>query len=128
MEKNIFNPIVPSRYGDTVRKLFLMGAIVMIITYPSFSSVVPETTTSMIGAIVLLSILAGLTDWRGYWTAILDVLVSISAVAVFEDHAVVFAKTSMGWIFLTDQFLVIIFIIAVYFSVRALREIVRAEN
>ena len=114
-------------YGDIVRKLFLAGAIIVILVYPFFSSLevpspfIPAGSVFMITAIVLLAILAGLTSWRGRWTAALDVAVSLFEVVFFEDHAITFVKTPPIWIFLTDQLLALIFITALYFSVRNLR-------
>ena len=108
-------------YGDTVRKLFLAGAIVMILTYPFFSPFVPQSPAFMIIAIVLLAVMAGTTSPKQHWMAAVDIAVSLFAVVFFENHAITFVRTPLTWIFLTDQLLVLIFIIALYLSVKTCR-------
>lgn len=121
-------------YGDIVRKLFLAGAIIVILVYPFFNSLAPASPSLLTGsvfmiiAIVLLAVLAGLTSWRGPWTVALDIAVSIFELVFFENHAIAFVKTPPIWIFLTDQLLALIFITALYFSVRTLREMLSRER
>jgi hypothetical protein len=108
-------------YGDIVRRLFLAGAIVMVLAYPYFSPFLPQGPAFMMIAIVLLAVMAGSTNPKERWTAAVDSIVSLFAVVFFENHAITFVRTPLTWIFLTDQLLVLIFIIALYFSVKTFR-------
>jgi len=109
---------------NTVSKLFLGASIIMILTYPGFKIFLPQYPTIMIGSIAILSVLAGLTNFKNRFISILDIIISLFAIGFFEDHAIMFARNSnLIGIFLTDQILVLIFVIALYFSVKSLRRI-----
>ncbi|HUC31588.1 MAG TPA: hypothetical protein VMR99_02800 [Candidatus Paceibacterota bacterium] len=110
-------------YDTIVRKLFLAGAIVLILTYPFFSPLLPERPAFILIGIVLLSVMAGLTNPKQRWTSLIDIAVSLFAVVYFENHAIIFVRNpSLFWIFMTDQLLVLIFIVALYFSVKTFWE------
>lgn len=91
----------------------------MVLTYPFFKSYLPQSPAFMTVAIVLLAVMAGLTSPKQRWTAGVDVVVSLWAVLFFEAHAIMFAQTPQTLIFLTDQVLVVIFVTALYFSIKA---------
>ncbi len=105
-------------YGDVVRKLFVAGAVIMLLTYPYFSTVLPQSSSIMILGIVILAILAGLTKPKRHWTIATDIIVSFVALIYFENHAIEFAKTNLTALFVTDQALTIIFIVALYFGAK----------
>ncbi len=101
-----------------VRRLFLAGAIVMILTYPFFRQYLPQSPTFMTIAIVLLAVMAGLTGPKQRWAAGMDIVISLWAIVFFESHAIMFSQTPLVAIFITDQILVLIFLAATYFSVK----------
>jgi hypothetical protein len=110
------------RYSNAVRGLFLTAAIITILTYPFFSPFLPQSPIFIMVAIVLLAVMAGLTNPRKRWATIVDIIISLCAIPLFETHALTFVRTPHVWIFLTDQVLVIIFVIALYYSVKNFRE------
>ena len=108
---------------NNVSKLFLGAAIIMILTYPGFRIFLPQYPTFMMGSIAILSVIAGLANFKNRFISILDIIISLFAIVFFEDHAIMFARNAnLIGIFLTDQVLVVIFVIALYFSVKSLRK------
>ncbi len=110
-------------YGDAVRRLFLLGAFLMTLTYPFFCSLVLGPNYMSILAIIILGVAAGITNPRQTWVAALDVVISILAVAAFEYHAVhAYQEFSIqSYFFWTNQILTALFLVALYFSVKTMR-------
>lgn len=108
-------------YGDIVRRLFLFGAVLMLFAFPLFSPAIPVEPTLNIIAIVLLSVMAGLTNPRQKWTLVIDIVVSIVAFAVPEYYAITFSHLGGSPLFVINQFLAFCFLIALYFSVKSAR-------
>lgn len=108
-------------YGDTVRKLFLSGAIIMLLVYPLFNHTIPAQPMLNIVGIILLSVMAGLTNPRQTWILVADVFLSIAAVSVFEYYAVSFAQAGNQNLFIINQLLAVCFFTALYFAVKTAR-------
>ncbi len=114
-------------YGDYVRRLFLVGAFLMALTLPFFYVLimVGPVYLSMF-AIVALGVAAGATNPRHRWVAVLDVCISVAAIITFEYHAI-YASSPFGAVstvrnfFWTNQTLTVIFLTALYYSVKTLR-------
>jgi len=105
-------------YGHVVRQLFIAAAVIMLLTYPYFSALLPQSGISMIIGIVTLLVLAGLTKLDRYWIRTANIIVSLFSLIYFESHAIIFEKTALTQVFMTDQALTIIFLIAFYFAVK----------
>ena len=105
-------------YGHIVRRLLVAGAVVMLLTYPYFSTLLPQGSASMIIGIVILLVFAGFTKPERHWTIAADIAASLFALIYFEIHAIEFAKTNLTSLFLTDQALTIIFLVALYFAAK----------
>jgi len=104
---------------NVVSKLFLAAAIIILLTYPGFKIFLPQYPIFMMGAIALLSVMAGLTTLKRRWMMVIDIIISLSSIAFFENHAIMYVRTpSLIGIFLTDQVLTLIFVIALYCSVK----------
>ena len=113
----------PEYNKNIVSKLFLGAAIIILLTYPGFKIFLPQYQIFMVGAVAILSIMAGLTNKKSKFIIFIDILVSLFGITFYEDHAIMFARNSnLVGIFLTDQVLVVIFVIALYFSVKSLRK------
>ena len=74
-------------YGDTVRRLFILAALVMVATLPFFTRQIPEPLIISLLAILITGAAAGLTSPRHSWTAITNVILAAGGVLVFEYHA-----------------------------------------
>ena len=117
------SPKVPHYYGDVVRRLFLVAAIIMLVTLPFFNDRLPISSNLSLLIIVVLAIFAGATNPVKIMLAVIDVMVSIIGAAAFEYYAVQFYITfSPGdFLFWINQGLAVIFIFALYFSTKTLR-------
>ncbi len=109
-------------HTNIVSKLFLAAAIIMLLSYPGFKIFLPQYPIFMIGAITLLSVMAGLTNLKGKWLALINIVISIIAIIYFESHAIMFVRVpNLIGIFLIDEILTLIFVLALYFSIKTFR-------
>lgn len=110
-------------YGDIVRRLFLAGAVIMLVTYPYYSGSIPESPIFTFFAIVLVVLFAGITNPRQRWIAVANMIIAGAAVLIFEFYGFEFYRNydSSNGLFLVNQALALIFVIAFYFSVKTLR-------
>ena len=112
-------------YGDTVRRLFLIAGIIIIVTLPFFSVLVPFPVVISSFGVLLIGFVAGMTSPRQNWVTILNVLVSIAGLILFEYYAVAAyympqtQQTAM--FFWTNELLAVIFFFALYYSGKTLR-------
>ncbi len=114
-------------YGDAVRTIFIIAGIIMIATFPLFSSLILMPIMLSIISILILAVFAGFLNPKQLWTIILNAFVSIVAFTIFEYYAVHTyispaansqLSVSFFWI---NQFLTLMFFIATYLSVKSLR-------
>jgi hypothetical protein len=116
-------------YGDIVRKLFFAAAILMLFGLPFFSERVPVPTIWSLVAIVTIGFLAGLTNPVKSFPAWVNTIVSGIAVIIFEAFAVMtYRDIGPDVLFLANQALAILFLIALYFSTKTLRAMVLEQN
>jgi hypothetical protein len=110
-------------YGDVVRRLFLVGAFIMALSLPFFWEDISLPLYITIFAVIVVDIAAGVTTPAKFWSSVLNLLVSILAVISFEYYAVR-SYTNIreeAYFFLTNQVLAIIFLLALYYSVKTVR-------
>ncbi|MEK7094472.1 MAG: hypothetical protein AAB903_03995 [Patescibacteria group bacterium] len=112
-------------YGDTVRRLFVLAALVMVVTLPFFVKQIEQPLIVTIGAILIIGVAAGLTSPRNPWTAMFNILVAVGGVIAFEWRAVEwYARSgdadSFFWI---TQLLAVIFLLALYFGLKTMRRV-----
>lgn len=111
-------------YGDTVRSLFLLAAIIIFLIVPFGGSSDPELAIILVASSVILTLFAGLTSPKTHVVALIDSFISGVGCFIFESLAVSAYKASST---LTDtavfvlQTLAIIFLLALYFSVKTVR-------
>ncbi len=109
-------------YGDIIRRLFIIGALVMAATLPFFSPIIDKPILFSIMAILVLSVAAGLTSPTSPASALLNTFITLAGVVVFESYAV--SQHKIGGIdkfFVLNQLLALIFIVALYYSIKTLR-------
>ena len=115
----------PHYYGDIVRKLFVAGDAIMILTYPFFSEKIFFSTTLSILVIVSIGAIAGFLSPRQKWASFLTFIISIGALSVFEYHAAMSIsgenKNLFNLFFWTNQALAVIFFISLYYSAKTIR-------
>ena len=110
-------------YGDMVRALFMLAALVMIITLPFVYKLLPVPLPVSILIILFLGIFAALTNPLQISSVIINAFFSIGAFLVFEYFAIdAYIKyTIINLLFWTNQLLSIIFLFAIYYSTKTLR-------
>lgn len=110
-------------YGDIVRRFFVLGALIMAITLPFFHEIIPVPTLTSLALIAIVGVMAGLTNPRQAWVALLNVFISLGGVVAFEYYAVssfdAYGVDSL--FFWTNQFLAVIFLFALYWSSKTIR-------
>ena len=109
-------------HGDTVRKLFLVGGVVMISTLPFVYSQLNLRLEYSIVAIIILVISAGITNPLLKKAIIFDSAVSALAFCIFEYFAVrTYVIDNRIFFALLNQILALNFLLALYYSIRTLR-------
>ena len=113
-------------YGDTVRKLFLLGGVIIILTLPLFANLIPVQSAISVLIIIALSFLSGFVSPLHRAVAGLNALVSAGAVFFFEYYAVAAYILPEGTehkdlFFYTNQVLAIIFFFALYYGAKTIR-------
>lgn len=109
-------------YGDIVRRLFIASAFIMAATLPFFSANIEQPILMSIMGILVLGVAAGLTSPSYASSAIINVLIAIVSVAVFEGYAVVEYKLHGANIFfIANQTMALIFLSALYYGVKTIR-------
>lgn len=110
-------------YGDAVRFLFMLAAIIMLVTLPFLSNKLPVPVYVSILVILLIGILAGITNPLQKWISVLNVAISVGASSTFEYYAV---KSFINYqattlYFITNQILAFVFLFALYYGIKTLR-------
>ena len=113
-------------YGRIVRKLFLFGGFLMLLSLPFFADKIPVNIAVSISAIVLIGLVAGLLSPIARSAVVLDLVASLVATAVFEYQSVLlhtagFATQSDFIFFLINQVLAINFFVSTYYGSKTVR-------
>lgn len=110
-------------YGDTVRKLFLLAAIFMLIMLPFMNRFLEVPLYLSILIAIGISIFAGITNPVQKWSVVFDFAIALFGSIIAEYQAVVgytnysvFHRT-----FWANQIVAIIFLIALYYSTKTVR-------
>lgn len=115
--------ILKHYYGDVVRTLFLAAAVIMLLTLPFLDPRLPVPVSLSILAILIIGIIAGVTNPVKKSTAIVNTGISAIALTVFEYYAVktYLAASFSNLMFFVNQILALIFLFAIYYSTKTLR-------
>lgn len=115
----------PHYYGDIVRKLFVAGDTIMILTYPFFRDRIIFSISISIFVIITVGVIAGFLNPRQKWSSILTFIISVGALSIFEYHAATSVTgEDRSWFdlfFWTNQILAVIFLFALYYSAKTIR-------
>ncbi|KKR65805.1 MAG: hypothetical protein UU07_C0024G0015, partial [Parcubacteria group bacterium GW2011_GWF1_40_5] len=75
-------------YGDKVRTLFIIGGLIMLASYPFFSSLINAPMPIAILACLALAVFGGLMNPEQKWVIFLNTVIPLVAFLVFEYYAV----------------------------------------
>lgn len=109
-------------YGDSVRSLFIMMAVVMLVTTPFLKTELPVSAFISVFVVLVFSIFAGFTSPKARPVIVLDFIISAGAVLVF-GHEMVLAYNGpfTQLYFWTNTLLSVLSLFALYFSSKTLR-------
>jgi hypothetical protein len=108
-------------YGDWVRRLFLVSALLSFVAIPVWGDLLQFGTFTQVSAGLLLVLLAGLTNPRTKGVMMLNSLFAAISVLLLESTAIIF-RTSESWpLFIAREISGLLMLIAFYFSVKTLR-------
>jgi hypothetical protein len=125
--KHNFQPIqwsiIPHYYGDIVRVLFVIIAIMSAFSIPVFGDLVPIGTFTQVVGIVMLVLLAGLTNPHSTTVLWADTIIAAAGVILLENAAISYYSIDAIAIFLVREILVLLLLIALYYSLKTVRAI-----
>ena len=112
-------------YGREVRGFFIASALIMLVTLPIFSSLIPMGAGFSMFMIVVVGLLAGLLSPLSRGVIIAGTVVAVLGGIVFEYEAVsIFWHIDSPirwWFFAINQLLAVLFFFALYYSGKTLR-------
>lgn len=114
-------------YGDTTRALFIIGGLIMIVTFPFFKSIINMPISLSIIGFILLAVFAGLMNPKQKWIIFLNMIIAIVAFVCFEYYAVyTYLNLSPGeginiYFFWVNQALSLLFFFSSYLATKSFR-------
>lgn len=112
---------IPHYYGDAVRTLFIGGVVLGLIGIPIVGNLLPLSTVFDIVAGIILIAIAGLISPHSPVVVGVSVIASSFAAFLFEYAAVTLSATDTTLLLIGRQVEAIIFVAALYFSIKTLR-------
>lgn len=111
----------------------MIAAIIMLLTLPTFKDLLNVPVTVSVAAILLLGFAAGFTNPKQTWDAGINATISTVGFLIFESAAVWtyqqhFNTDQAEKFFLTNIGLGLLFLIAIYFSVKTLRGLMLIDD
>jgi hypothetical protein len=114
---------IPHYYGDYVRVIFIVAAALAAFAIPVWGDVLPVGTFAQVAGIVILVVLAGLTNPHGTFVLWVDAIVSAIGVLFIENTAIALYSIDEIALFFAREILVLLLLFAMYFSIKTVRAI-----
>ena len=117
-------------YGDKMRKLLLITAVIMVVAMPFFYDLIPKPPFLSVLGVLILVVVSGLINPKGKNIVIVSTITAAAAFIMFQSHALV-ASHNLGTasnFFLINELLAIICLIATYLGTKSVRGITQAEG
>ncbi len=109
-------------HGEIVRRLFMAGGAALLVSLPLVRDVLPLNTSVLLILVLLLAILAGITNPKQTWVIVSDVVVAAIALIIFEYYAISsITHNGTNIVIFIRQILAINFFFALYFAAKTLR-------
>jgi hypothetical protein len=117
-------------YGDTVRSLLISIAVIMVVTMPFFTDLIPKPSFFSILAVLVIVLLSGWVSPKHKVIVGMTTLVSAGAFIAFQYYALntFQAQGFKSAFFLVNELLAILSIIATYYGSKSIRGIILAEG
>jgi hypothetical protein len=117
-------PSVPNYYGDYVRRIFFISAAAMLILSPFIDSEIPILMPVEIIGALIFAILGAFTSPTNQVSILANAAAAIAGVLVYEGLALLAYAEESYIVFIEREALAIGFLVALYFSVKTLRNMV----
>lgn len=117
-------------HGDKVRSLLLTAGVVMALTLPFFTDLIPQPIFLSILAVLVLVLVSGWISPRYKGLMAISVLVSATAFVIFEYYAVI-SLQDFGFgspFFLINQVLALVFLLSTYFATKSTRWLTQKDE
>ncbi|MEO8065835.1 MAG: hypothetical protein ABI643_03220 [Candidatus Doudnabacteria bacterium] len=108
-------------YGDSIRKLFIFAALIIVVGLPFVYGYLGLPITLSLVAALALVIFAALTSPNHKWVIEINAIVSAVALLIFEAYAIRFYNLQQPFLFVTNEILALLFLVALYYSVKTWR-------
>ncbi len=131
MDQNNLAKIKEHYYGDKIRVIFLVSGLVMLCSFPFFSSLIGVPVVISILSIIALVILGGLLSPVSRLMFWISSIVPIIGFVLFEYYAwYTFTNLPASvplhvYFFWVNQFLALMFFFATYLSIKTLRSMMQ---
>ncbi|MCX6755529.1 MAG: hypothetical protein NT068_03280 [Candidatus Nomurabacteria bacterium] len=120
-------------YGKIIRSIFIVGGLVMLLSFPFFSSLINLPIYIPIITIILFVVIGGLINPLSKWIFIAGSIIPVLALTMFEYYAFntyqnISNLNSMSVAFFwINQALALMFFFATYLSVKTLRAMMQGK-
>lgn len=114
---------IPHYHGDSVRGLFVVSAIVLIVA-KSTGAALPLSTLTTVAAAILLVVAAGITNPAQFWIHWINTALSMGGTVLFGVTAIRQYRTGANIFdisFIYVEALALLFLVALYFTTRTVR-------
>ena len=121
---------IPHYHGDSVRALFVVGALVLIVAQ-STGAELPLSSTGAVFSAVILVVTAGITNPKVGWIHWVNALIAVWGTILFGTSAVEHYRAGSGFFdtsFIYIEALAIVSLIALYFTTRTIRGILQRQK
>ncbi len=112
-------------YGDDVRRFFIAGVIIMLISLPFFGDFIRFPAFYYVLGMIFIGLVAGFTNPLNRWVVVLNLLIAVFSLYFFESETIAAFKscdTDKGkWYFLINQLLAVISLAALYYAAKTER-------
>jgi len=112
------SPYIEHYYGDIVRQLFLIAAVLILMSIPLYAELLPYALAVQTLVVVVVAIFAALTNPFKKWILVGDAVIAVLGLLAFEVAAISAYVEKMYLLFAAREALALVFLFALYFSVK----------
>lgn len=114
-------------YGDSIRAIFVITGISMVLFMPFFSEIINLPIIYSVIGVLILAIVGGVLNPKQFYSIFINMVVSIIGFAIFEYYAIytylelprgVDRNTLFFWV---NQIFALLFFVSTYLSVKSVR-------
>jgi hypothetical protein len=120
-------PKIPHYHGDTVRMLFILVAVLSAVAIPLWGDLLPFGLIPQLAGILILVLLAGLTNPHSETVMWINTVVAGLGVLVLEASAISFYNVDPIGLFFAREVSVVLLLIAFYFSIKTVRAMTQGK-